>query len=96
MYLHGIETKCNRTIRNDDTIDYGTSKSNGHLPIFSQKARAIGSSRLKELSHEELHKAHWYVLTNCEAIDPYRRYELMSNQNFLSLFLLLTNHIFFQ
>lgn len=74
MYLHGIETKFNRTIRNDDVIDSRTSNNNGCLPIFSLKARPTGHPRSKELSSAELKKAHWYILTNCEEVDPYRRY----------------------
>lgn len=77
MYLHGIETKFNRTVRNnDDILDSSASNNDEQLHIFSQKVRPTGGSRLKELSRIELQKAHWYVLTNCEAVDSYRRYEL--------------------
>ena len=65
MYLGGIETQFNREERNFDMT------KEGGLPIFSQKFRPIGGSKYIELSKEELNMAHWYILNNCDEVEPF-------------------------
>lgn len=37
IYLHGIETKFNKTVWNDNIIDFGTSKNNNIYLYFHKK-----------------------------------------------------------
>ena len=68
MYLCGIETRFNRVERNDDSLH---GQPEGVLSIFCQKARPWGSRKLIKLPPDELQKAHWYVLNNCEELQPF-------------------------
>ena len=65
MYLRGIETQFNKEKCNFD-ID-----QNGGLLIFSQKFRPFGAGKYVELTYEEHEMGHWYILNNCEEVDPY-------------------------
>ncbi|XP_031248828.1 uncharacterized protein LOC116106594 [Pistacia vera] len=68
MYLRGIETRFNRVERNDDSLH---GHPEGVLSVLCQKARPWGSRKLIELPPDELQKAHWYVLNNCEELQPF-------------------------
>ncbi|CAL1383444.1 unnamed protein product [Linum trigynum] len=72
MYLDGIETQFNAPERNYDI------EEDGNLSIFSTKVRPIGGSQYVPLSDEELEMAHWYVLSNCEDVQPYMEEHLNS------------------
>lgn len=66
MYLEGIETKFNRAERNYD----GEAEDDG-FDVFSQKVRPFGAFTYDFLSEKEREMTHWYVLTNCEKVEPY-------------------------
>ncbi|KAK2662159.1 hypothetical protein Ddye_000733 [Dipteronia dyeriana] len=68
MYLGSIETKFNRSERNDDK---GKNRQECVLSIFSQKACPLGVSKLIHLPENEFRKAYWYILNNCEYLQPY-------------------------
>ena len=65
MYLQGIETYFNRAEQNFDMA------KEGGLPIFSQKFRPIEGSKYIELRKEELNIVHWYILNNCDDVEPF-------------------------
>lgn len=66
MYLNGIDTKFNQVDRNYD----GEVKEDG-LNVFSPKARPFGAYTYENLTNEEREMGHWYVLQNCENVEPY-------------------------
>jgi outer membrane lipoprotein-sorting protein len=66
MYLKDIETRFNRPERNDDG---GTPSAS--LSVFSQNTRLLGHAEPKLLSKQEIDKAHWYVLNNCDEVRQY-------------------------
>ncbi|RVW49583.1 hypothetical protein CK203_076745 [Vitis vinifera] len=68
MYLTGIETRFNRSERNEDRFE---DRVQGCLSIFSQQARPLGSRQHLQFSKEELTKAHWYIMNNCPELRPY-------------------------
>ncbi|KAL3654668.1 hypothetical protein CASFOL_001403 [Castilleja foliolosa] len=65
MYLKGIETKFNRDDRNND-IEFDDS-----LSIFEQKCRPVGATTLVNLSPEDFKSITWFVLQNCDEVDPF-------------------------
>ena len=67
MYISGIETRFNQCEQNDD-------RQNGEkfgLTIFNPHARPFGKMEEIQLPQELIEKAHWYVLNNCEELQPY-------------------------
>ncbi|KAA0032050.1 uncharacterized protein E6C27_scaffold223G00070 [Cucumis melo var. makuwa] len=70
MYLHGIETMCNRGDQNNDNID-DEEINNCGLSIFSQHIRWLGGAVFRQLTPDELEKSHWYILNNCDEVEPY-------------------------
>ncbi|KAL3629962.1 hypothetical protein CASFOL_026274 [Castilleja foliolosa] len=64
MYLKGIETRFNRDDRNND-IEFDDS-----LSIFEQKCRPVGATTLVNLSAEDFKSITWFVLQNCDEVDP--------------------------
>ena len=68
MYLTGIETRFNRSERNEDRFEH---RVQGCLSIFSQQARPLGSRQHLQFSKDELTKAHWYIMNNCPELRPY-------------------------
>lgn len=65
FYLHGIETHFNREERNCDIVE------DGGLSVFSYRFRSLGAAKYVQMSPNELEMAHWYVLSNCEELEPY-------------------------
>ncbi|KAL3619539.1 hypothetical protein CASFOL_036600 [Castilleja foliolosa] len=65
MYLKGIETRFNRDNRNND-IEFDDS-----LSIFEQKCRPVGATTLVNLSPEDFKSIMWFVLQNCDEVDPF-------------------------
>ncbi|XP_065872300.1 uncharacterized protein [Euphorbia lathyris] len=65
MYLNGIETRFNRDDRNNDM---GNDDS---LSIFSQHCRPFGATKFIDLSEEEYNFVQWFVLQNCEEVEPF-------------------------
>lgn len=66
-YLSGIETKFDREERNNEGrhVD-GEDK----LFIFTP-TRPFGSTKYADLEKEDVNTMHWYILSNCEEVDPY-------------------------
>ncbi|CAN1181773.1 hypothetical protein LINPERHAP2_LOCUS35603 [Linum perenne] len=65
MYLDGIETQFNAPERNFDT------EICDELSIFSSKVRLLGASDYVQPTSNELNQMHWYILSNCEEVQPY-------------------------
>ena len=73
MYLPGTETKFSRPERNCDNERDDVSE---RLSLFSMSTRPMGKAKVKPaLSQKELDDAHWYILSNCEEVEPYLKYE---------------------
>lgn len=60
------ETKFNKKERNPDG-----KVQNHRLSIFSQNVKPIGGFDYNIADPEDLKAAHWYVLQNCEEVQPY-------------------------
>ncbi|CAN1324165.1 hypothetical protein LINPERPRIM_LOCUS32998 [Linum perenne] len=70
-YLKGVETRFNRTPRNEDNT-YGTDFVNQEVDSFFQHSgRPIGKGELVVMDNESLAKAHQYVLANCPLVTPF-------------------------
>ena len=67
MYLSGFETRFNRHERNDDRQNEEISS----LSVFNQRARPFGKREEIQLPRKLIQKAHWYILNNCEELQPY-------------------------
>jgi len=67
-YLHSIETKFHRPHRNYEN----QVENDGGLSIFNHPARGLGSQRVRtDVEKHELHKAHFYILKNCDEVQPF-------------------------
>ncbi|CAN1782145.1 hypothetical protein LINPERHAP1_LOCUS15680 [Linum perenne] len=72
MYLDGIETSFNAPERNFDI------ETEDELSVFSSKVRMLGAPDYVQLTSNELNMMHWYVLSNCEEVQPYMEDHLNS------------------
>lgn len=71
MYLPTMETKFSRPERN---YNGANEQRNVGISVFSMKTRPFGKDKAKYLLlEEELDKAHWFILSNCEEVEPYMR-----------------------
>ena len=68
MYLDDIETRFNRIDRN---ADREWSDNEPTLSIFKQTVRPIGARRYEFMDVNELSKAHFYILNDCEEIEDF-------------------------
>lgn len=68
-YLHNGEIFHNE--RNNDE-----GELNSMLSVFAQKARPFGGYKMVLWSEVEMESAYWYILDNCEEVEPYRMYVL--------------------
>ena len=68
MYLSGIETKFNREERN---YDGGKEVNKESLFVFSKSFRPLGGSKYEFLSQQDYEMIQWYILNNCEEVEPY-------------------------
>ena len=59
MYIQNIETHFNRRPRNYDG------------DVFRQNYRSFGPVCVKFLTFEEAQRAHWFILSNCDEVQPY-------------------------
>ncbi|CAN1791691.1 hypothetical protein LINPERHAP1_LOCUS19427, partial [Linum perenne] len=66
------ETQFNAPERNYDV------EVEDELSVFSCKARPLGAPDYTQVPLEELNKMHWYVLSNCEEVQPYMEDHLNS------------------
>nr|XP_016507798.1 PREDICTED: uncharacterized protein LOC107825444 isoform X2 [Nicotiana tabacum] len=67
-YLYTMEIKFNRLERN---YDGGVIESDGGLIIFCQPGRALRGGKPHKLGSKELEQAHFYILKNCDEIQPF-------------------------
>lgn len=81
MYLTGIETRFNREDRNDNG---SSNKDEVVLDIFSKSVRPFGDGNYDIIPKNDFDMARWYVLNNCEEVEPFLRYVI-----FLSIFIFL-------
>lgn len=68
MYFREIETRFNQDERN---IDVEHNQVDGGLSVFSQRVRPFSGKKYVMLDRKEVDKAHWYVLYNCDEVQPY-------------------------
>lgn len=69
MYLWDVDTRFNRSERNYDANNF----QEGFL-MFSYNGCLIGKADFQRLAEAEWHKAHLYVLKNCEEVQEYVTY----------------------
>ncbi|XP_007226196.2 uncharacterized protein LOC18791599 [Prunus persica] len=67
MYFRNVETVFSRPERNDDG-----GEANVKLSVFSQNARPFNGYKFLQLSEGEMEPIYWYILDNCEEIEPFR------------------------
>ena len=67
MYLENIQTPFNCQIRNYD----GAEIDQQCITVFRQNCRPFGSVGVKLLTVEEVERAHWFILSNCDEVQPY-------------------------
>ncbi|CAN1788228.1 hypothetical protein LINPERHAP1_LOCUS17958 [Linum perenne] len=71
-YLKGVETRLNRTSRNEDNHTYDDGVVNEEVgSIFRKLGRPIGNGELHVMENDTLAKAHQYVLANCPSVNPF-------------------------
>ena len=68
MYLFGIETKFNQEERN---YDGGKEVNEEGLFVFSRSFCPLGGSKYEFLSQQDYEMVQWYILNNCEEVEPY-------------------------
>jgi hypothetical protein len=68
-YLNGVEMTLHIKERYNDEEEESTAT----LSVFSHKVRPIGGVKYVNLPYLDHELAHWYVLNNCEEIQPYIR-----------------------
>ena len=57
--------------RNNDVCGENWDENKETLSIFKYLGRAVGQATSRQLSMEEFHAAHAYILLNCSEVDPY-------------------------
>jgi len=67
-YMDDVVTRFNR---DDDKWDQGVSDSD--LSIFQHGVKLLGEHRQTYLDDKEFDKICWYVLNNCDEVEPYLR-----------------------
>ena len=68
-YLPGVETKENRSSRNNDDGDEGHKG----LSVFSLRCRALSKKRGIRPDHSLIGEAHTYALFNCDEVRSYAK-----------------------
>ncbi|XP_028091977.1 uncharacterized protein LOC114292268 [Camellia sinensis] len=71
MYFNEGETKFNKPEWNYDGPIKATQ--DGNIFVFKQKVRGIRVAINDVLNLKDLKKARWYVLNNCDEVQPYVR-----------------------
>ncbi|CAL9018966.1 unnamed protein product [Prunus brigantina] len=71
MHFRNVETVFSRPERNDDG-----GEANAKLSVFSQNVRPFNGYKFLQLSEGEMEPIYWYILDNCEEIEPFRKYSL--------------------
>lgn len=67
MYMQNIETHFNRRPRNYD----GDASNSQEITVFRQNYRPFGAVGVKLLTRQEVQRAHWFILSNCDEVQPY-------------------------
>ncbi|KAH0715039.1 hypothetical protein KY284_007944 [Solanum tuberosum] len=67
-YLNIIKTKFNCSERN---YDGGVIESDGGLTIFCEPGKSLKGSSPDKLDSHNLEEAHFYILKNCDEIQPF-------------------------
>lgn len=67
-YLHEIESRYNRPVRN---YDCGDVEPQGKFSVFTRNGRTLGKALSRTLSTDEWEQARLYVLNNCEEVVPF-------------------------
>ena len=65
-YIEDVDTRFNR--------DAHVSSEDGYLEddtIFRHGVKLMGDNRVQYMEEEEMEKVVWYVLNNCEEVEPY-------------------------
>jgi len=75
---NGTLTFCSRYIEDVDTRfnrDAHLSSEDGSLEddtsVFRHGVKLMGANRVQYMEEEEMEKVVWYVLNNCEEVEPY-------------------------
>ena len=68
IYLDDIKIRFNHT---DHNMDHEWGDDEPTLSIFKQTVRPMGGRRYDFMDMNELSKAHFYILNNCEEIEDY-------------------------
>lgn len=70
-YMDDVETKFNKQDRIYDDDGDDDISSTDCLPIFGIRGRAFGKENPRLLSTKEWEEIHYYVLNNCEEVQPF-------------------------
>ncbi|PON94398.1 hypothetical protein TorRG33x02_098720 [Trema orientale] len=68
MYLRGVETRFNRSDRNNDEVG---SHPHRQLSVFQCVGHPIGKKDIVILQPSDRLKVEWYVMNNCTEIQKY-------------------------
>ena len=68
-----VHTRHRRVSRNNDVCGENWDENEQTLSIFKYHGRAFGQATSRQLSMEEFHAAHAYILLNCSEVDPYNK-----------------------
>jgi hypothetical protein len=64
-YMEDVDTRFNRDAR------HGDGPLDGNSSVFMHDVKLIGSTRIQYMEDEIMDKLVWYVLNNCEEVQPY-------------------------
>ena len=67
MYLKDIETVFSRPERNYDGRGTGAT-----LSVFTCSARMLHGRKTVQWSQLEMEPAYWYILNNCDEVEPFK------------------------
>ena len=68
-----VHTRHKKVPRNNDVCGENWEENEETLSIFKYPRRAFGQATSRQLSLEEFHAAHAYILLNCLEVDPYNK-----------------------
>jgi hypothetical protein len=63
--MEDVDTRFNRDAR------HGDGPLDGNSSVFMHGVKLIGSTRIQYMEDEIMDKLVWYVLNNCEEVQPY-------------------------
>ena len=69
---NGTLTFCSRYIEDVDTrFNRDAHVSSEDTSVFRHGVKLMGANRVQYMEEEEMEKVVWYVLNNCEEVEPY-------------------------